>query len=146
MRFFLFVYILLIANVSFSQEAQKDTISVALDTLPLIPLEPKSTDTILRITNLNPFFTLQVDSTLVYDLEINKPPHHFFWFLKNAPIGVKIDKNTPIEKALKQLKNKVIKTRQSQELINRKTFVKKSELIDCITKYLLLDDVFSLNI
>ena len=55
MRFFLFVYILLIANVSFSQEAQKDTISVSLDTLPLIPLEPKSTDTILRITNLNPF-------------------------------------------------------------------------------------------
>ena len=42
---------------------------------------------------------------------------------------VKIDKNTPIEKALKQLKNKVIKTRQSQELINRKTFVKKSELV-----------------
>jgi len=39
---------------------------------------------------------------------------------------VKIDKNTPLEKALKQLKNKVIKTRQSQELINRKTFVKKS--------------------
>ena len=38
---------------------------------------------------------------------------------------VKIDKNTPIEKALKQLKNKVIKTRQSQELINRKTFVTK---------------------
>jgi small subunit ribosomal protein S21 len=39
---------------------------------------------------------------------------------------VKLDKNTSIEKALKQLKNKVIKTRQSQELINRKTFVKKS--------------------
>ena len=39
---------------------------------------------------------------------------------------VKVDNNTPIEKALKQLKNKVIKTRQSQELINRKTFVKKS--------------------
>lgn len=39
---------------------------------------------------------------------------------------VKIDKNTSIEKALKQLKNKVIKTRQSQELVNRKTFVKKS--------------------
>jgi hypothetical protein len=96
LRFFLFVYILLIANVSFSQEAQKDTNIVALDTLPLIPLEPKSTDTILRITNLNPFFTLQVDSTLVYDLEINKPPHHFFWFLKNAPIGVKIDKNTGV--------------------------------------------------
>lgn len=96
MRFLLFVYILLNVNVSFSQEAQKDTIIVPLDTLPLIPLEPKPTDTILRITNLNPFFTLQVDSTLVYDLEINKPPHHFFWFLKNAPIGVKIDKNTGV--------------------------------------------------
>lgn len=69
---------------------------MALDTLSLTPLVPQPTDTILRITNLNPFFTLQVDSTLVYDLEINKQPHHYFWFLKNAPIGVKIDKNTGI--------------------------------------------------
>jgi hypothetical protein len=29
-------------------------------------------------------------------LEINKPPQHYFWFLKNAPIGLKIDKNTGI--------------------------------------------------
>ena len=39
---------------------------------------------------------------------------------------VKLDKNTSIEKALKQLKSKVIKTRQNNELNNRKTFVKKS--------------------
>ena len=39
---------------------------------------------------------------------------------------VKLDKNTSIEKALKQLKNKVVKTRQNNELNNRKTFVKKS--------------------
>lgn len=41
-------------------------------------------------------------------------------------IIVNIDKNTPIEKALKVLKNKVIKTKQSQELFNRKEYKKKS--------------------
>jgi ribosomal protein S21 len=40
---------------------------------------------------------------------------------------IKIDKKTSIEKALKVLKNKVIKTRQGQELVNRKTYVKKSD-------------------
>lgn len=51
-------------------------------------------DSILRIINLNPFFTLQVDSTLVYDFQINKPAQGYFWFLKNAPVGVKLDRNT----------------------------------------------------
>lgn len=41
-------------------------------------------------------------------------------------IIVNIDKNTPIEKALKVLKNKVIKTKQSQELFDRKEYKKKS--------------------
>jgi len=94
LKILLFVFTLLTANIVFSQVAQKDTVIVTTDTLPTVPIEPKSADSILRITNLNPFFTLQVDSVLVYDLEINKPPHHYFWFLKNAPIGVKIDKNT----------------------------------------------------
>jgi hypothetical protein len=94
LKILLFVFTLLTANIVFSQVAQKDTVIVPTDTIPAVPVEPKSADSILRITNLNPFFTLQVDSVLVYDLEINKPPHHYFWFLKNAPIGVKIDKNT----------------------------------------------------
>ena len=38
---------------------------------------------------------------------------------------VKLDKNTNIEKALKLLKSKVIKTRQSSQLVERKEYEKK---------------------
>jgi hypothetical protein len=53
----------------------------------------KTEDTTLRIRNLNPFFTLHVDSTLSYKLEINKNPDQYFWFLKNSPVGLKINKD-----------------------------------------------------
>ncbi len=96
MRFLIFVLSLLLSDIVFSQEAQKDTIITVTDTLPATIPDLNAADSILRITNLNPFFTLQVDSVFVYDLEINKPPQHYFWFLKNAPIGLKIDKNTGI--------------------------------------------------
>lgn len=39
---------------------------------------------------------------------------------------VKLDKNINIEKALKLLKSKVIKTKQTAELVNRKEYTKKS--------------------
>lgn len=39
---------------------------------------------------------------------------------------VKLDKNTNIDKDLKLLKSKVIKTRQSSALVNRKEYEKKS--------------------
>jgi hypothetical protein len=96
LRFLIFVLLLLLSNTLYSQEAQKDTIITATDTLPAAITDLNAADSILRITNLNPFFTLQVDSVFVYDLEINKPSQHYFWFLKNAPIGLKIDKNTGI--------------------------------------------------
>jgi len=60
--------------------------------LPLDSLN-KEEDSILRIRNLNPYFTLHVDSTLSYNLEINKDPSHYFWFLKNSPLGMKINKD-----------------------------------------------------
>ncbi len=41
-------------------------------------------------------------------------------------IIVKLDKNTNIEKALKILKSKVIRTKQTAELVNRKEYTKKS--------------------
>ena len=41
-------------------------------------------------------------------------------------IIVKLDNNISIEKALKLYKSKIIKTRQSGELVKRKEFVKKS--------------------
>ncbi len=58
-------------------------------------LEPviKATDTTLRIKNLNPYFTLHVDSTLRYQLEINKKLSDYYWFLKNSPVGLKIHKD-----------------------------------------------------
>ena len=52
-----------------------------------------SQDTVFRIRNLNPYLTLHVDSTLNYKLEINKDPSKYFWFLKNSPVGLKINKD-----------------------------------------------------
>lgn len=56
-----------------------------------LPLNPDST---LRITNLNPYFTLHVDSTLNYDLDINRTTDNYYWYLRNSPVGIKIDRNT----------------------------------------------------
>lgn len=50
-------------------------------------------DSSLRIINLNPYFTLHVDSTLSYQLQINKNPDNYFWFLKNSPVGLRINKD-----------------------------------------------------
>lgn len=50
-------------------------------------------DTILRIKNFSPFFTIHVDSTLDYKFEINKDPYNYYWYLKNSPVGLKINKD-----------------------------------------------------
>ena len=50
-------------------------------------------DSTLRIINLNPYFTLHVDSSLSYQLQINKNPGNYFWYLKNSPIGLRINKD-----------------------------------------------------
>lgn len=63
--------------------AQDDTTAIlAPDTIPL------------RIIDLNPYFTIHVDSTFSYQLQINKNPEDYFWYLKNAPIGLRINKET----------------------------------------------------
>ena len=53
----------------------------------------KIKDSILRIRNMNPYFTLEVDSTLKYDFEINKDQADYYWYLKNSPVGLKINKD-----------------------------------------------------
>ncbi|HEY4064253.1 MAG TPA: hypothetical protein VGM30_20245 [Puia sp.] len=53
----------------------------------------KSDDSLLRIRNLNPYFTLHVDSTLNYQLELNRDAGKYFFFMKNAPVGIKIKEN-----------------------------------------------------
>lgn len=50
-------------------------------------------DSLLRIVNLNPYFTLHVDSALTYQLAINKEEKNYYWYLKNSPIGLKISKD-----------------------------------------------------
>jgi small subunit ribosomal protein S21 len=47
--------------------------------------------------------------------------------IKGSMLIVKVH-NQNIEKALKELKNKVIKVKQVKELTKRKTFVKKSTI------------------
>ncbi|MEO6836931.1 MAG: hypothetical protein ABI261_02885 [Ginsengibacter sp.] len=53
----------------------------------------KTVDTVLRIKNFSPYFTLHVDSTLDYHFEINKDPYNYYWYLKNSPVGLKINKD-----------------------------------------------------
>ena len=53
----------------------------------------KMEDSTLRIRNLNPYFTLHVDSTLSYQLEINRDPSRYFFFMRNAPLGLKLKEN-----------------------------------------------------
>lgn len=54
---------------------------------------PPAVDTTLRIRNLNPYFTLHVDSSLSYKLEINKEITNYYWYLKNSPVGLRINKD-----------------------------------------------------
>ena len=74
-------------------------ISNAQDTLKTLPvtdtptLEPAIIDTPLRIINLNPFFSVHVDSTVNYAFLINKLPQNYFWYLRNAPVGIRINKD-----------------------------------------------------
>ena len=88
--------------IQLSLSAQTDTSTTVADTLvpSAISKDTSSTvyfvDTVLRITNLNPFFTLHVDSALQYQLQINKNPDNYFWYLKNAPVGLKIGKDNGV--------------------------------------------------
>jgi hypothetical protein len=61
--------------------------------MPISDTAKKSEDSTLRIRNLNPYFTLHVDSTLIYQLELNRDPSRYFFFMKNAPVGLKIREN-----------------------------------------------------
>lgn len=84
---FLAIALVTYSGACFSQDPTLHTIIPNADSIKI------SQDTVFRIRNLNPYFTLHVDSTLNYKLEINKDPTHYFWYLKNSPIGLKINKD-----------------------------------------------------
>lgn len=81
----------LITVASFAQDPiPTDTLSFSTDSVQ------KPADSVLRIKNLNPYFTLHVDSVLQYPLEINKEQEDYYWYLRNAPIGVRINKDNGV--------------------------------------------------
>ncbi|MEO6329038.1 MAG: hypothetical protein ABIO55_08905 [Ginsengibacter sp.] len=78
---FLFSMLCLLSN------AQEDS------TAFVNPPSQLSKDSVLRIINLNPFFSVHVDSTLTYQFQINKDVSDYFFYLKNAPVGLRINKD-----------------------------------------------------
>lgn len=84
----LVVVVVLAACTVQAQEVTKDTIP------PVAPVTPPVViDSTLRIINLNPYITLHVDSVLNYQLAINKDESKYYWYLKNSPVGLKINKD-----------------------------------------------------
>lgn len=94
MRIKLVIIALVAFKFSFAQEISKDTTLPSKDTISNLATPKQEVDSPLRIMNLSPFFSLQADSVLTYDFKINKPIDQYFWYLKSAPIGLKIDKNS----------------------------------------------------
>ena len=82
-RSFCAILPIFIIKISFAQFAD----SAAL--LPFLHNEDSS----LRIINLNPYFSEHVDSTLSYQFQINRDQSKYYWFLKNSPVGLKINKD-----------------------------------------------------
>ena len=81
-----FLFLCLAASPVFAQDHKKDTIYQLEAVIP--------SDSALRITNLNPYFTIHVDSILSYDLKINRDTSIYFWYIKQGPVGMRLDKNT----------------------------------------------------
>src|SRR5258708_3759424 len=75
------------SNIGFSQNP------VFHIPMPISDTAKRGDDSTLRIRNLTPYFTLHVDSTISYQLEINRDPSRYFFFMKNAPVGLKIREN-----------------------------------------------------
>ena len=80
--------LLLCLIISISSNAQHDTLPH-----PVIPADSLPPNAPLRIVNLNPYFTIHADSTLSYNLEINKDEKKYYWFLRNSPVGLRINKD-----------------------------------------------------
>lgn len=86
-RYLLIIFLLM--NRMLPVFGQIPSVHTAAQTDSLVQIQ----DSVLRIRNLNPYFTLHVDSTLNYDLEINKVASHYYWYIKNSPLGLKINKD-----------------------------------------------------
>jgi hypothetical protein len=68
---------------------QHDTTTPAMAS----PAVTAQADSTLRIINLSPYFTLHVDSSFSYKLQINKDSSRYYWYLRNSPLGLRINKD-----------------------------------------------------
>ena len=86
---FIVLALLIVPGLTF---AQHDT---TVPPVPVtIPLSPGPlADSTLRIININPYFTIHVDSTLTYGLQINKDASKYYWYIRNSPVGLRINKD-----------------------------------------------------
>jgi hypothetical protein len=91
MKRLLSFFIVFFGILNFSQAQDSSSVSREQDSVYVF--QP---DTSLRIVDLNPYFSVHVDSTLSYQLQINKTPSGYFWYLKNAPVGLRIQKDNGV--------------------------------------------------
>jgi hypothetical protein len=85
--------IVIVAALGFKTVAQERSVRDTIPHVDSLHLPYDSVEAPLRIKNLNPYFTLHVDSTLNYNLEINKEESSYYWFLRNSPVGLRINKD-----------------------------------------------------
>jgi hypothetical protein len=93
------IFILVFYSFQAKSQITDSSIVEKEDTVHLPPEDTiflKPVDTVLRIKNFSPYFTLHVDSTLDYQFVINKNPSDYYWYLKNSPVGLKINKDNGI--------------------------------------------------
>jgi len=96
LKFTALILILFLWQVKAYSQQQLEPVSPAhTDTLisPVDSVVHVKIDTVLRIKNLNPYFTLHVDSTLNYQMEINNDPSKYYWYLRNSPVGLRLNKD-----------------------------------------------------
>lgn len=86
-KFVVTLFFILLLHVSYSQGTDTSNVKG-------IPDIERQLDSNLRITNINPFFSLHVDSAFSYQLSINKETAKYYWYLKSAPVGIKINEKT----------------------------------------------------
>lgn len=94
-KIFLPAFFILLTS-TYAKSQVKDSLLNSKDTVYLKPEDTlfiRPLDTVLRIKNFSPYFTLHVDSTLDYQFEINKNPSEYYWYLKNSPVGLKVNKD-----------------------------------------------------
>ena len=69
------------------------TITASAQIISETIISPAIDSSALRIINMNPYFIQHVDSTNIYKFRINRNSLLYYWYIKNAPVGLTINKD-----------------------------------------------------